>query len=265
MMILSSTLVYGQAPHKFNYQATARDAAGNLITNQTVSLRLSILQGSSTGNSVYSETHNFSTDDFGAVSLNVGDGIPVSGDITTISWGTSSYYLKTEMDETGGTNYSLMGSSQLLSVPYALYSENTGNTNVSDTISFFSVDGIANNVGGTHSQLVLDSVVNNIVNLGGDFNPVTGEYTVPSNGMYRFIASGWCLIDFQLKVNGTPYCYPITAGSINCKIGNLYQGTDVEYILQLSTGDVISFWGRGDYDINPPYCPPTGVITGIKL
>lgn len=119
----------GQTPQAFKYQAVARDTTGNVLANQNVSFQISILQGSVTGTSVYVETHNTITNDFGLVNLEIGNGTPVSGYFTTIDWGTDSYFLKTEMDETGGTNYQLMGTSQLLSVPYALQAGNAATDN----------------------------------------------------------------------------------------------------------------------------------------
>jgi uncharacterized protein (TIGR02145 family) len=115
-------LADAQSPQLFNYQAIARDNQGDPITNQDVSFQISILQGNASGIVVYAETHTTTTNEFGLVNLEVGNGTVVSGDFTTINWGDGSYFLETEMDETGGTNYQLMGTSQLLSVPYSLHS-----------------------------------------------------------------------------------------------------------------------------------------------
>ncbi len=113
-----------QVPEAFKYQAIARDLSGNVIANQNISLRINILQGSSTGTSVYCETHSVTSNNLGLMNLEIGNGTYVSGNFSTISWGTSTYYVKIEMDATGGTTYQPMGVSQLLSVPYALYAKN---------------------------------------------------------------------------------------------------------------------------------------------
>lgn len=113
-----------QVPQAFKYQAIARDLSGNAIANQNISLRINILQGSSTGTSVYCETHNVTSNGFGLMNLEIGNGTYVSGNFSTIPWATGSFYVKIEMDATGGTTYQPMGTSQLLSVPYALYAEN---------------------------------------------------------------------------------------------------------------------------------------------
>jgi hypothetical protein len=124
-MILSVAIL-AQAPQSFKYQAVARDSGGNLLTNQPVTFRISILQGSAGGASVYAETHPVTTNDFGLAYLNIGTGTPVSGNFTTIVWGANTYYIKVELDPLGGSAYQLMGTSQLLSVPYALYAKNSG-------------------------------------------------------------------------------------------------------------------------------------------
>ncbi|MCD4679822.1 MAG: tail fiber domain-containing protein, partial [Bacteroidales bacterium] len=114
------------------YQAIARDNLGNLITDQDVGLRISILQGSVNGTVVYSEAHLAHTNQFGLFNIGIGQGGVLSGNFSAISWGAKVYFIKTEMDTSGGTSYSLMGTSQLMSVPYALYSENTANVNDAD-------------------------------------------------------------------------------------------------------------------------------------
>lgn len=119
---------FAQSPQVFKYQAVARDLSGNILATQAVSFQISILQGSATGSSVYTETHATTTNSFGLVNLEIGNGTLISGDFTTIDWGTNSYFVQIEMDETGGTSYNMMGTSQLLSVPYALYAENSGDT-----------------------------------------------------------------------------------------------------------------------------------------
>ena len=125
-ILISLGNLFAQSPQKFNYQAVARDASGNLIANQAVSFRISILQGSASGTVAYSETHNLTTNAYGQATLIIGAGTVVSGTFSSIGWGTNNHYIKTEMDATGGSIYNLMGTSQLLSVPYALYSNTSG-------------------------------------------------------------------------------------------------------------------------------------------
>ncbi len=112
---------FSQTPQSFKYQSVIRNSLGEVVANQNVGIQLSILEGSDTGTSVYTETWNVTTNQFGLVSLNVGQGT-TSDVFATINWGGDSYYLQVAVDISGGTNYIIMGASQLLSVPYALYS-----------------------------------------------------------------------------------------------------------------------------------------------
>ena len=117
--ILLSASVFAQAPQKMSYQAVIRDASINLITSHAVGMRISILQGTTP---VYVETQTTSTNANGLVSVEIGNGTFVSGVVfSAIDWSTGTYFIKTETDPAGGTNYTaIVGTSQLLSVPYAL-------------------------------------------------------------------------------------------------------------------------------------------------
>ena len=126
--ILMTASVWAQAPQKMSYQAVVRDASNSLITTQAVGMQISILQGSSSGTPVYVETQTPSTNAIGLVSLEIGTGTLVSGDLTTIDWANDTYFIKTETDPTGGTGYTITGTSQLMSVPYALYAKESGSS-----------------------------------------------------------------------------------------------------------------------------------------
>ena len=108
-------------PQKFSYQAIIRNATGQALNSQSVSVRLSILQGSETGNAVYVETHTITTNAVGQIGLQVGGGVVVSGQISQINWSSGPFFIKTETDPTGGINYTINSTSQLLSVPFALF------------------------------------------------------------------------------------------------------------------------------------------------
>jgi len=125
-LLLLGTIFFAQTPQAFKYQSIIRNGAGELVVNQNVGIQLSILEGSESGTPVYTETWNVTTNQFGLVSLNVGKGT-TSDDFSAVSWGTNSYYLQVAVDVSGGKSYTVMGASQLLSVPYALYSNESGN------------------------------------------------------------------------------------------------------------------------------------------
>lgn len=120
-------LLEAQAPNKINYQGIARNGDGSPLGNKSLTLRLSILDGLPNGGSLYTETHNQTTNAFGLYSLGVGTGAVVSGSFTTINWASGDKFLKIELDPNGGNNFIEMGTSQLLSVPLALYANHSGN------------------------------------------------------------------------------------------------------------------------------------------
>src|SRR5574344_1160261 len=126
---LLTAIVWAQSPQKMSYQAVIRDASNNLVSNTAVAMQISILQGSTEGTAVYVETQEPTTNDNGLVSFEIGAGTLVSGNFTTIDWVNGPYFVKTETDPdgtTGGIAYTITGTSQLLSVPYALYAANAG-------------------------------------------------------------------------------------------------------------------------------------------
>jgi hypothetical protein len=116
-----------QAPYKFSWQAVIRDQANNLIVNRPVGLRFIIIQGSANGNIVYGETQRITTNSSGLATAEIGGGTVLFNSIDNINWANGPYFLKTEIDPTGGFSYSINGTTQMLSVPYALYAENCPN------------------------------------------------------------------------------------------------------------------------------------------
>lgn len=121
-ILLLTVTVFAQSPEKMSYQAIIRDASNKLLTSQTVGMQISVLQGSSTGTVVYTETQTPLTNANGMVSIEIGGG----AGFNTIDWANGPYFIKTETDPTGGTNYIITGTSQLLSVPYALRAKTAG-------------------------------------------------------------------------------------------------------------------------------------------
>ena len=113
-------------PNAFNYSAVARNAAGQPIVTSTIGIQITILKTSTTGTSQYSENHFVNTDAFGLFNLVIGAGAVQSGSMASIDWSNDNYYLKVGMDVAGGTNFLTMGTTQLLSVPYAMYAKSAG-------------------------------------------------------------------------------------------------------------------------------------------
>ena len=122
-LILSASS-FAQAPQKMSYQAVIRNSSGALVNSTTVGMKISIIQGSIAGTIVYSETQSTTTNANGLASLEIGSGVVISGSFSSINWAAGPFFIKTQTDPTGGTNYTITGSSQLMSVPYALFSAN---------------------------------------------------------------------------------------------------------------------------------------------
>ncbi|HPF94065.1 MAG TPA: hypothetical protein PLV65_09005, partial [Tenuifilaceae bacterium] len=121
--ILIASSLFAQVPQKMSYQAVVRNADNSLVTNTSIGMQVSILQGSTDGTAVYVERHTTSTNANGLVTIEVGTGTVVSGNFASIDWANGPYYFKTESDPAGGTSYTISGTSQLLSVPYALHAQ----------------------------------------------------------------------------------------------------------------------------------------------
>lgn len=133
--IFVSLIGFSQSPEAFSYQAVIRDGSGSVLANQNIGLRIAILEGGTSGTVVYSESFSITSNDFGLVNLEIGTGSVLSGDFSTINWGDDSYFVEVALDTSGGTSYTIMGTSQLLSVPYALYAKSSGDSKWLDGIN----------------------------------------------------------------------------------------------------------------------------------
>jgi hypothetical protein len=122
-IVMGCVSLIAQPPQAFKYQAVARTNSGNLIQNQLVSFRISLLQGSPSGTLTYQERHALNTNDYGLASLEIGNGTVLAGAFSSIDWSAGQMFIKVELDPLGGTSYQDMGTAQLLSVPFALYSQ----------------------------------------------------------------------------------------------------------------------------------------------
>ena len=128
ILFLCTISLYSQTPQKMNYQAIVRNSSDMILANQNVGVQISILQSSATGTAVYVETQMPTTNANGLFSVEIGTGTLVSGNFSAIDWANNTYFIKTEIDPTGGTSYNITGTNQLASVPYALYAANSGSS-----------------------------------------------------------------------------------------------------------------------------------------
>jgi len=197
VVLISSVLA--QSPEKMSYQAVVRDASDNLITSQSVGMQIHILQGSLSGTAVYVELHFPTTNNNGLITVEIGNGTIVSGDISTIDWTNGPYFIKTETDLNGGTNYTISGTSQLLSVPYALHAKTaeTVTGTISETDPIYTSSQAANitatditnlgNLSGTNTgdqDLSMLALKSNVLELDdttaftpdADYEPATKKY-----------------------------------------------------------------------------------------
>ena len=171
MFLMLFVSMYGQTPYRMSYQSVLRDNGNNLLSNTHVGMRISLMQGSVNGMLVYEEIQNPQTNDNGLISVQIGGG----AGFDTISWANGPYFITTETDPSGGANYSITGTSQLLSVPYALYAEKSGQ-------DYSAGEGIqisSSNVIGTDVSL-------SVSNVGDTLAIEPGNYVIiPGISMYN--------------------------------------------------------------------------------
>ena len=170
---LFTTCLFAQTG--INYQGAATDADGAKLVNQNISLKTSVLQGGVDGTTSYSEIHNTTTDQFGLFNVVIGQGVSISGDFETISWGSDDHFLKVELDATGGTNYNLVSTTQMMSVPYALYAKNAGLDSAAVADMLASMNISSNHSGGCNPHYP-----EGLNGEGVTWNFDDGDYLVPS-------------------------------------------------------------------------------------
>ena len=221
-----------QAPNKMSYQSVVRNASNTLVANANVGIQISILQTTATGTAVYVERHTALTNANGLSTIEIGGGTLISGSFATIDWSNGPFFIKTQTDPLGGTNYTITGTSQLLSVPFALFAASSGgsqnswnkNGNVTTVTDFigntnnvdliFKRNGLQNGrIGTSNLNFGEFSLFNNITsanntaigaramqdNTTGNFNTAVGTYALNSNVSSNLnVALGW-----QALTNGT--------------------------------------------------------------
>ncbi len=211
LLILFSILltnVYSQLapPQAFSYSAVARDGLGNPLVNQSVGIQFSILKGSTVGPIQYQENHFTSTNQFGLFNLTLGAGALQQGNFNNINWGNDAYYLKVGLDANGGTNFVTMGTTQFLSVPYALYAGNSGNVNDHDTSATNEIQTLS--VSGDTLKISLGNQVTLPNHYDGDTSSINEIQNLSLSGDTLKISGGNQLVlpyntqtNFTVKIN----------------------------------------------------------------
>ena len=179
-LLFNIVVVNAQTSDFFNYQTVVRDNVGDILANQNVSFRISILETTDTGASVYTEDHSTTTTNLGLVNFQIGNGAIVSGTFNTIDWSADLHFLQIELDATGGTAYQLIGTSQLISVPYALHAKTASNVSGLESIDEGNGIGLAiigrneNNYG----DIGIDAVDLSLNGSASTTTGATGAYSV---------------------------------------------------------------------------------------
>jgi hypothetical protein len=190
LFLLATVSILAQTPEKMSYQLVLRDASNTLLTNQQVGIQISILQTTITGSAVYTETQTATTNINGLVSLEIGSGTS-SDDFSAIDWSTGPFFIKTATDASGGSNYSIIGTSQLMSVPYALYAKTSGSSTpgpqgapgIQGATGTAGADG-AQGIQGETGAAGLTTSVNVIAQIGGNITLTTTDIPEGDNKYY---------------------------------------------------------------------------------
>jgi hypothetical protein len=196
LFLLATVSILAQTPEKMSYQLVLRDASNTLLTNQQVGIQISILQTTITGSAVYTETQNATTNINGLVSLEIGSGTS-SDDFSAIDWSTGPFFIKTATDASGGSNYSIIGTSQLMSVPFALYAKTSG----SSTPGPQGEPGIQGETGAAG----LTTAVNAISQIDGNITLTTTDIPEGDNKYYTdaLVSANTAVADNTAKVGYT--------------------------------------------------------------
>lgn len=244
-LLFLSIFSFAQTPQKLSFQAVIRDAANAPAANKSVKLRISILKNNATGTVIYSETHETVSNSFGLVTLNIGTGTPTLGTFSTVPWGVDTFFLKTEADP--GTNtFSLVSNTQLLSVPYSLYSNKTKlaenaseaeHANISDIAK--TADGLVNvswdpngELSADQSGLALDYGYTSIT------SAVRNAYVEDTAGLWEEIIipkTGTYLVFYRVRVVDD---YPHAVTGINSDhsaITELYNSTSKKVLHRIES------------------------------
>ena len=173
--------VFSQVPNAFNYQAVVRSTSGEIISNQSVSFKISILEDSESGTVLYSETHTLSTNAFGLANFEIGHGENTTGTFTPVGWGTAPHFVKVEIDPAGGSTFSHLVTSKLASVPYAFHAQ---------TVAYDQVDDADADATNELQVLSLNGTLLELSNGGGSVTlPTSGDSSGDNWGAQKVVSN----------------------------------------------------------------------------
>jgi hypothetical protein len=265
LLVFAITVIAtAQAPQGFNYQATVRNSAGALIVNQNVNFKFNIMLNSQTSVPIYSETHFAPTDDLGQVNLTVGTGTPTTGTFSAINWAAGSYFLGIELNT--GSGYVAMGTTQLLSVPYALYANSAGNiigssgmiTPVLITNQIANYNGVSAELSASVTNVIENQIIKKGFVIADEANPFYYNYSAsspPNINYYRNIDAGFGIGNYNgyvdyLNPNTTYYvrAYAITENNV-VFYGNEVSFTTSNVLLNEGFNELTSMYGWTSYSV----------------
>lgn len=269
--------VLAQVPQALNYQAVARTADGVIIPTQSISVRFTILDVSVSGATLYSETHQTTTNAYGLFTLQIGKGTPVTSTFASINWASGTdKFLKVEIAPGGGSNYQLQGTTQLLSVPYALYSEKTRLLAGNNTITITNGNTITGNYQAANNTILINGntiagnyqAANNTVLLNG--NTIAGNYQAANNTVLlngNTIAGNYQAANNTVLLNGNTI-----AGNYQPGVGIGITGNTISHNLVAGTGiniagNVITNTATNPWlsHANGIYYPATGTLGNVAI
>lgn len=229
-LLLSAGFLNAQVSRYINYQAVARDNAGLVFQNQTITVRLTIRSGTAGGPSEYQESHNVTTNNFGTFSVKIGSSTSgVTGNYNTINWGDAARFLEVELIPPGGSTFIPMGTTELISVPHALYAETAGNNQWNS-----NGNEISNSNSGNVGIGVVNPTTKFTVQGGSDASPTGGGYILSGN-----IAANNIVIDnneIMARDNGV-----VSPLLLNAEGGNLiFNGSNAAGFVGIKTGTPLS-------------------------
>ncbi len=255
--LLFTANLWAQAPQMMSYQAVIRNSSNTLITSTTVGMQISILQGSITGTAVYVETQTPTTDANGLATMQIGTGTIVTGTFSAINWGAGPYFIKIDTDPSGGTSYTISGTSALLSVPYALFSANgtpgpTGATGATGPTGPTGATG-ATGAAGTNGNTIWNGNSNPTAGTGvdGDFYLNTNTNTIFGPKAGGAWPSGVSLVGPTGAAGATGATGPTgPAGATGATGATGAAGTNGLTLLNGTTNPTAGVGANGDFYIN---------------
>lgn len=275
---LSISTGFGQVPQKMSYQSVIRNTNGDLVTNTLIGERISILKDSPTGQAVYIETMTNSTNENGLLSIEIGGGTPVTGTFAGINWAIGTYFVKTETDPNGGTNYSIIGTSQLMSVPYALYAENSknlGKTTIiltDDITDAEAATKIAEESGpNTENIIITNTTVLTSVNLSSLTNLISIDVSLNQN-LTSINCSGLTKVYNEIKISSNTLLSTINFNSLTffpktlTIVGNGLTSLNFPVVTKVVTGSVSDISSNPNLlSINFPALTSVGINANLKI